>query len=178
MAGDGYSPAGDDCYIQHPEGLSTMNHSANAALESAIAAEIAAADLYSRLSALASEIQTRRLFESLTGDERRHRQLLEARYKAVIGQDPPAQPVRRIRMPVGAVSMLWPAALTLAINAEADARESYLKSAETEVDAEAHSMYRQLAADEATHRRLLEAEYAARLGQPFSDVELDTWVRE
>jgi rubrerythrin len=74
--------------------------------------------------------------------------------------------------------MLWPAALTLAINGEADAHEGYRRSAETETQSEARSLYLQLADDEASHRRLLEAEYAARLGQPFSDVELDTWVRE
>lgn len=155
-----------------------MNPKVIGALESAIPAEIAACDLYLRLADLAGSAETKKLLASLAGDERRHRQLLESRYQITAGRTFEAGPVRRIRVPAGAGDMLWPAALTLAINAEADAHLGYSRSAEQEEDAAARALYRQLAEDEAGHRRLLEAEYAARLGQPFADYELESWVRE
>ena len=155
-----------------------MNPKIVAALELAIPAEIAAADLYVRLVDKATNEDTRKLFQSLTADERRHRQLLEARYQTEAGRAYAAGPVRQLRLPADASEMLWPAALTLAINGEADAHEAYVKSASSETDPGARAMYEILAEDEAGHRRLLEAEYAARLGQPFSDYELESWVRE
>ena len=155
-----------------------MNPKIIAALESAVPAEMAAADLYDRLAGLATNAETRTLFGSLSNDERRHRRLLEAQYAAVVGHAFAPAPVRRIRIPMGAAEILWPAALTLAINAEADAFLHYTNSADAETDKDARALYRQLADDEAGHRRLLEAEYASRLGQPFSDYELESWVRE
>lgn len=155
-----------------------MNSSVIAALETAIAAEIAAADLYARLQGVATSETTRKLFASLTADEKRHRQLLEKQYVADSGKAHVAGPVRQLRFPSNARDLLWPAALTLAINGEMDAHNAYTFCATQVADPQARALYRQLADDEAGHRKLLEAEYAARQGHPFSDTELETWVRE
>jgi rubrerythrin len=148
------------------------------ALESALAAEIAAADLYTRLAGLAASKTTKNLFESLTADEKRHRQLLERQYVSDSGGAFVAPPVRQLRLPHDARDLLWPAALTLAINGEIDAHDTYSRCAGQVPDPQAKTLYKQLAEDEAGHRALLEAEYAARQGHPFSDTELETWVRE
>ncbi len=155
-----------------------MNSTVLLALESAIPAEIAAADLYARLSDKAGDAEARRVFLSLSADERRHRELLEKRYLDTVGQPYVAGNVPSILLPPDGDKMLWPAALTLAIKGEIAAHDGYLKSAAEAADAEGQAMYRQLAEDEAGHRRLLEAEYAARLGQPFAEYEMATWVRE
>lgn len=155
-----------------------MNPNVIAVLETALAAEIAAADLYTRLAGLATSETTRNLFSSLTADEKRHRQLLEKQYASDTGKAFVAGLVRRLRLPADARDLLWPAALTLAINGEMDAHEAYSKCAALVTDAQARALYQQLADDEAGHRNLLEAEYAARQGHPFADAELETWVRE
>jgi rubrerythrin len=155
-----------------------MNPNIIAALETALAAEIAAADLYIRLEHAANSETTKNLFASLTADEKRHRQLLEKRFLADAGKAYVAGPVRQLRIPTDARDLLWPAALTLAINGEMDAHDAYAKSAAQSPDAQAKTLYQHLADDEAGHRMLLEAEYAARQGHPFSDTELETWVRE
>jgi rubrerythrin len=155
-----------------------MNPNVVAALETAIAAEIAAADLYERLERVASDETTKTLFTSLTADEKRHRQILEKRYAADAGKPHVAGRVRQLRLPSGAPDLLWPAALTLAINGEVDAHDVYSSCAAQATDAQARALYQQLADDEAGHRMLLEAEYAARQGHPFAEAELETWVRE
>lgn len=155
-----------------------MNTNVLAVLETAIAAEIAAADLYSRLTSIAASDTTRQVFASLTADEKRHRQLLEQQYAAVAGKTFVAGPVRQLRFPTDASELLWPAALTLAINGEMDAHEAYARSAGQATDPPTKALYTRLSEDEAGHRKLLEAEYAARQGHPFADVELETWVRE
>jgi rubrerythrin len=155
-----------------------MNPNVIAALETAIAAEIAAADLYARLEGAANSQTTRKLFASLAADEKRHRQLLEKQYAAHAGIAYVSGHVRQLRIPTDAPDLLWPAALTLAINGEIDAHDVYSSSAAQATDAQAKALFRQLADDEAGHRRLLEAEYAARQGHPFADTELETWVRE
>ena len=63
-----------------------MNPNLITALETAIAAEIAAADLYTRLAGAATSETTKSLFSSLTADEKRHRQLLEKQYAADAGK--------------------------------------------------------------------------------------------
>ena len=155
-----------------------MNPSVIAALETAIAAEIAAADLYAQLAGAATSETTKSLFSSLTADEKRHRQLLEKQYAADAGKAYLAGPVRQLRFPTDARDLLWPAALTLAINGEMDAHDAYSKCVAQVTDPQAKALYQQLVDDEAGHRKLLEAEYAARQGHPFSDTELETWVRE
>jgi rubrerythrin len=155
-----------------------VNPDAIAALEIALAAEIAANDLYTRLARQATSETTRNLFSSLTADEKRHRELLEKQYSSGAGRAFVAKPVRQLRLPEGARDLLWPAALTLAINGEMDAYDTYIRCGAQAIDAPARALYRQLADDEAGHRKLLEAEYAARQGHPFADMELETWVRE
>jgi rubrerythrin len=155
-----------------------MNPNVIAALETALAAEIAAADLYARLAGLATSETTKNLFSSLTADEKRHRQLLETQYASDAGKAYAAEPVRQLRLPTGARDLLWPAALTLAINGEIDAHDVYSRRVAQVTDPQARALYQQLADDEAGHRNLLEAEYAARQGHPFADTELETWVRE
>jgi rubrerythrin len=159
-------------------GLDLVNPNIIVVLETALAAEIAAADLYTRLAQLASSETTKKLLSSLTADEKRHRQLLEKQYESDAGKSYAAGPVRQLRLPSGARDLLWPAALTLAINGEMDAHDTYSKCAAQVTDPRAKALYKQLADDEAGHRKLLEAEYAARQGHPFADTELETWVRE
>ena len=159
-------------------GEAGMNPPATVALDTAIAAEMAAADLYSRLAQQAGSKESRQLFLSLSADEQRHRQTLERRYLTAVGRPHPSSPFVPFPLPDAAGVMLWPAALTLAINAEIQAHDRYVRLAAETTDAAGQAIFRDLAADEAGHRRLLEAEYAARLGQPFSDYELSTWVRE
>lgn len=155
-----------------------MSHSAISALEIAISAEIAAADLYQRLAQIARNPESQGIFFALATDERRHREILEERYLRLAGRPYAAKPVSPIPLPPASDKMLWPAALTLAIKAEIEAYDRYTKAAAEAADPEGQAMYRQLAEDEAGHRRLLEAEYAARLGHPFSEYELAVWVRE
>ncbi len=155
-----------------------MNANVLMALESAIVAEIASADLYTRLATMAASETTKTVFASLTADEKRHRQLLEQQYLAGAGKAFASGPVRQLCLPTHARDLLWPAALTLAINGEVEAHDAYARCAGLVTDPQARSLYQQLADDEAGHRKLLEAEYAARQGHPFSDVELETWVRE
>jgi rubrerythrin len=155
-----------------------MNPTVIVALETAIAAEIAAADLYARLAGAAASETTKSLFLSLSADEEQHRHLLEKQYASDAGRAYVAGPVRQLRFPADARDLLWPAALTLAINGEMDAHDAYSTCAAQTTDRRAKAMYEQLAADESGHRKLLEAEYAARQGHPFADTELETWVRE
>ena len=126
---------------------------------------------------LANNAETQKLFDALTGDERRHRQLLEAQYKP-----PPASLCRRAGPPDPHSRRRRRDALAGGPDPghqrRGDAFLGYSKSADAESDQATRALYRQLAEDEAGHRRLLEAEYAARIGQPFSDYELESWVRE
>jgi len=155
-----------------------MNQSAISALEVAISAEIAAADLYRRLAQVARNPESQGIFLALAADEQRHRQILEERYLGLVGRSYAAGPVSPTPLPQAADKMLWPAALTLAIKAEIEAHDRYVKAAAETPDPEGRAMYLRLAEDEAGHRQILEAEYAARLGQPFVEYELQTWVRE
>jgi rubrerythrin len=155
-----------------------VNAYALAAIKKAIAAEIAAADLYTRLAALAGNPESGGIFAALVADEVRHRGMLEMRIAEATGQAYVAGPFQPVALPPAASGMLWPAALTLAIRGETAAHDGYVKEAARTTDAEGKAMFTHLAEDEAGHRRLLEAEYAARIGQPFAEYEQGTWVRE
>ena len=69
-------------------------------------------------------------------------------------------------------------AIVLSIKAEQEAISFYQQSSQQAKWADLKRILLSLLEFEEGHRRLLESEYPARLGQPWNDYELDRWVRE
>jgi rubrerythrin len=148
-------------------------------LNLAITAEMEAHRFYLRAADQAKDSKVRATFLALAGDEEGHRLQLEGEFHHLY-------PRKAFQYLPGASSLhrylqrelKELEALALAIRAEKEALSFYqefqLKVRRTALK----KILRTLADFEEGHRRLLEAEYQARMGRPWNDLELDLWVRE
>ncbi len=145
----------------------------------AIQSEIEARRFYEGMANRADKPRIASTFAFLAQDERDHEEKLRQRSEADLCEPSPAGGPAIESVSGNFIETATELqALKIAIHGESRAREFYTWAAERTQDPEGKAMFKELAAVEASHQNLLEAEYKARGGQPWSEYELDTWVRE
>ena len=138
-------------------------------LATAIYNEQSACELYSGLAETIANQQGQATFRGLAEDEKRHRRLLEIRYRdeskgKIFPFD--SQRVKKINLSVDNQAKAIDA-VELALAAEKNASELYHTAARRTQDAEGKRMFESLAADEDQHHEILLAERQALLGHPY-----------
>jgi rubrerythrin len=145
----------------------------------AIQAEIDARKFYEDMAERSDKPKIGLVFSALARDEADHEARLKQRATGLTCASIPRNELA-VRMPrrdfVETATELE--AIKFAIQGETKAREFYAWAAERATDAAGREMFEELVSIEEGHQKLLESEYKARGGQPWSEYELDTWVRE
>jgi rubrerythrin len=148
-------------------------------LDLAISAEMDAHRFYLKAADQARDPKARATFLALAGDEEGHRLQLEAEYRHLIKNSEFSYRAganilhRHLDQDLDELGVI-----ALGIQAEKDAMAFYQESGATAKDPHLKKILLGFVAFEDNHRKLLEAEYQARLGRPWDDLELDLWVRE
>lgn len=129
----------------------------------AIRAETEAHRFYTRAMRGVQNPLLKEKFSRLAGEEKRHRQILEARYRASSGEEFPPIPRRggvegKGKLP-GELSP--EEILTVAIRKEQEAAQFYRREAQKSADMSARFMLEYLADFERSHERSLQAELKA-----------------
>jgi len=162
-----------------PEKQSLKVTSPGEVLELAISAEMDAHQFYLRAADQVKDSKARTTFLALAGDEEGHRLQLEAQYRHLMEDRKFSYRAgtnilhRHLDQDLDALGVI-----ALGIKAEKDAMAFYQESGKTAKDPSLKKILLSFVGFEDSHRKLLEAEYQARLGHPWDDLELDLWVRE
>jgi rubrerythrin len=138
-----------------PEDAGTLE-----ALEIAIYNEQSAHDFYENLSQSIENPSGRDRFRFLSLDEKRHRELLEERYlKESSGREFEFDPgkIKRIELKISDQASAKEA-LEIALEAEREAYNSYMRAASQVKDQEGKKMFESLAAEEDKHYQILMSE--------------------
>lgn len=151
-------------------------------LEYAILNEVKAQVLYDNLAKKATDKLAKAKFKFLAEAERGHRERLEEIFERIThGKKPVPRDLgekgeaNEISDPGDDILKV----LQMAINAEETANRLYSTIAEKMVNAEGRRMFEELAEEELSHRRLLETEYATRIGRSLpSAMEKEPWWSE
>jgi len=148
-------------------------------LDVAISAEMDAHQFYLRAADRTKDGKTRATFFALAGDEEGHRLQLEREHAQLLaGHKLQYRPETNILHRYLERDLDDLGAIALSIKAEQEAVLFYQQSSQQAKRADLERILLSLVEFEEGHRRLLESEYQARLGRPWSDYELDHWVRE
>lgn len=144
----------------------------------AIGRERLAQAIYRAARVAVDELRVERLLQGLEDDERRHEKLLCATYRDITGA--PCDDVATEAEPAAPAlaSLDVVGILRLAMEKEVEARELYAESARRSEERAVTVLLERLALEEDGHFKLLEAELAGRLGGPWADEEVRTWVRD
>jgi rubrerythrin len=148
-------------------------------LDMAISAKMDAHQFYLRAADRTKDGKTGATFLALAGDEEGHRLQLEREYAQLLrGRKLQYRPETNILHRYLERDLDDLGAIALSIKAEQEAVSFYQQSSQQAKRADLRRILLSLVEFEEGNRRLLESEYQARLGRPWSDYELDRWVRE
>lgn len=160
---------------RRPEGeVTTDLLFARDALRVAIATERSGLEFYSRAARLTRNARGRRVFERLAAEEQEHLAKLEARYQALLAQDPELESRPAFLFFKGAADGLFAAganelatgvddrqALRIGIRCERGSHRFFKRYGERFEDSEGKQVFLEFAAEEREHLELLLREYRA-----------------
>jgi len=153
------------------------NESLAQILKDAIKVEMLAANFYSRGADSSTNTEIVALFGSLRDDEIQHESALRELYRELLGREAPPQIIQipeDVPLPAGDAEAI----LRLAMEREDRAR-NYYRFLAVQADAlDAKELLTRLESFEEHHYELLEMELKGRRRQPWSQPELDNWVRD
>ena len=142
------------------------------ALRIAIATERGGLEFYARASRLTKDARGRRVFEKLADEEKAHLATLEARYSALLQQDPQLESRPTFLFFKGAANGLFAAgaeqlargvddrqALMIGIKCERGSHRFFKRYGEKFEDSEGKKVFLEFADEERTHLALLIREY-------------------
>ena len=148
------------------------------ALRIAIATERSGLEFYSRAAGITRDPRGRRVFEKLAEEEREHLSRLEARYRALLQQDPQLESRPTFLFFKGAANGLFAAgaerlangvdarqALMLGIRCERGSHRFFKRYGSKFEDSEGKKIFLEFADEERTHLELLIREYRALAGR-------------
>jgi len=148
------------------------------ALRIAIATERSGLEFYSRAAGITRDPRGRRVFEKLAEEEREHLSRLEARYRALLQQDPQLESRPTFLFFKGAANGLFAAgaerlatgvdarqALMLGIRCERGSHRFFKRYGGKFEDSEGKKIFLEFADEERTHLELLIREYRALAGR-------------
>lgn len=155
-----------------------MTESVSEILKDAIKAEVLACQFYTRSQRQVSDREVLALFASLADDEAGHESELRMLYRDLVGEDAPAQVIQASAEKTNPIPHDPMAILRMAMGREERARNIYRFLAAQIDDQRAHGLLMRLESQEERHYDLLEMELKGRRAQPWSQIELDNWVRD
>jgi rubrerythrin len=154
--------------------MDIQNMSIEDILGLALATEIHGRKFYENLALKVSHPEVKRRISSLANDERRHQELMENLYRAVLKKEPQLLPAKGVPDILKAIASLQIdnktqvlQVLDMAIEAEVIAAKFYQRGAAISTDPQTRKIFEELEREEDSHFQYLTAEKAALSGDLY-----------